>query len=89
MSWVRLRRRRTGRPVRVGAQRGNGGEAVGLHLLAAEAAAHPQALHGHAVAGDTEHVGHDLLRLARVLRAALHEDLAALVDEGERAWVSR
>ena len=67
-----------------GPQRGDGREAVGLHLLAAEAAAHPQALHGDVVAVEAEHVRHDLLRLARVLRAALHEHLAALVDEGER-----
>ena len=67
-----------------GTQRGDGREAVGLHLLATEAATHPQALHGHVVAVEAEHVGHDLLRLARVLRAALHEHLAALVDEGER-----
>ena len=33
-----------------GAQGGDGGEAVRLHLLAAEAATHPQALHGHLVA---------------------------------------
>jgi hypothetical protein len=66
-------------------QSGDGGEAVRLHLLAAEAAAHAQALHGHLVAPDAEHVGDDLLGLRRVLGAALHEHLAALVDVREGA----
>ena len=56
-----------------------------LHLLAAEAAAHPQALDGHRVVGPAEDVGHDLLRLGGVLGAALHEHLPRLVDVGERA----
>ena len=51
-----------------------------LHLLATEAPAHPQALHGHLVAAQPQDVGHDLLGLRRVLGAALHEHLAALVD---------
>ena len=67
-----------------GAERGDGREAVRLHLLAAEAASHPQALDGHRVAGQTEHVRDDLLGLAGVLGAALHEHLAGLVDERER-----
>ena len=67
-----------------GAERGDGGEAVRLHLLAAEPAAHPQALDGDLVVVAAEHVRHDLLRLRRVLGAALHEDLPALVDVGER-----
>ena len=71
------------------AERGDRGEAVRLHLLAAEPAAHPQALHGDVVAGEPEHVGDDLLRLGRVLGAALHEDLAALVDQGQRRSASR
>ena len=62
----------------------DGGVPVRLHLLAAEPAAHPQALHGHLVALDAEHVGDDLLRLGGVLGAALHEDLAALVDQRQR-----
>ena len=66
-------------------QGGDGGEPVGLHLLAAEAATHPQALHRHRVAGHAQHVGHDLLGLGRVLGAGLHEHLATLVDLGERA----
>ena len=60
-------------------------EPVRLHLLAAEPAAHPQALHGHLVAGPAEDVRDDLLRLRRVLGAALHEDLLGFVDVGERA----
>ena len=67
------------------AERRDRGEPVRLHLLAAEAAAHPQALHGDLVAVQAEHVGDDLLRLGRVLGAALHEDLAALVDQRQRA----
>ena len=66
------------------AERRDGREAVGLHLLAAEPAAHPQALHGDVVVVEAEHVGDDLLRLGGVLGAALHEHLAALVDERER-----
>ena len=61
----------------------DGGVPVRLHLLAAEAAAHPQALHGHLVALHPEDVGDDLLGLGGVLGAALHEDLAALVDQRE------
>ncbi len=67
-----------------GAERGDRGEAVGLHLLAAEPAAHPQALHGDVVVVEAEHVGDDLLRLRGVLGAALHEDLAVLVDQRQR-----
>ena len=84
MSWVRLSRSRTGTAGERRAERGDRREAVRLHLLAAEAAAHPQALHGDLVARHAQHVGDDLLRLARVLRAGLDEDLPVLVDEGER-----
>ena len=66
------------------AERGDRGEAVRLHLLAAEAAAHPQALHGDVVAAPAEDVRHDLLGLGRVLGAALHEHLAGLVDVRQR-----
>lgn len=58
-------------------------EPVRLHLLAAEAATHPQTLDGDVVAVEPEDVRHDLLGLARVLGAALDEDLPRLVDEGE------
>ena len=68
-----------------GPEGGDGGQAVGLHLLAPEAAPHPQALHGDRVARPAEHVRDDLLGLARVLGAALHEDLPALVDVRDRA----
>ena len=67
-----------------GPESGDRGEAVRLHLLAAEPAAHPQALHGDVVVVQPEHVGDDLLRLGGVLRAALHEDLTALVHERQR-----
>ena len=58
----------------------DGGIPVRLHLLAPEASTHAQALHRHLVAAQAQDVGDDLLGLARVLGAALHEDLAALVD---------
>ena len=54
-----------------------------LHLLAAEPAAHPQALDGDLVAAQAQHVGDDLLRLGRVLGAALDEHLPGLVDDGQ------
>ena len=67
-----------------GAERGDRREAVRLHLLAAERAAHPQTLHGDLVARQAQHVRDDLLRLARVLGAGLDEHLPVLVDQGER-----
>ena len=66
------------------AERRDRGEAVRLHLLAAEPAAHPQTLHGDLVAVPAEHVRHDLLGLGWVLGAALHEDLPGLVDVRQR-----
>ena len=66
-------------------QRGDRRKAVRLHLLAAEAAAHAQALHRDLVVVPAQHVGHDLLRLGGVLGAALDEDLLALVDVGQGA----
>ena len=66
------------------AERRHRGVRVGLRLLAAEAATHPQALHGDGVAGETEDVGDDLLGLGRVLGGRLHEHLAAVVDLGQR-----
>ena len=85
MSWVRVSRSRTGRPVRVAPSAAIAAMPVRLHLLAPEAAAHPQALDGHRVARPAEDVGDDLLGLGRVLGAALDEDLAVLVDVRERA----
>lgn len=81
---MRLSRTRTGQAGQLGAERGNGREAVRLHLLAAETAAHPQALHGHLVAVQTEDVRDDLLGLRGVLGAALDEHLLGLVDVGQR-----
>jgi len=66
-------------------ERGDGGIPVRLHLLAAEAAPHPQALDGDVVVLEAQDVSDDLLRLGRVLRAALDEDLSVLVHVGERA----
>lgn len=67
----------------LGAESGDGREPVRLHFLAAEAAAHPQTLHGHLVAVQTEHVRDDFLGLRGVLGAALDEHLLALVDVGQ------
>ena len=67
-----------------GAERGDRREPVRLHLLAAEAAAHAQRLHGDPVARQAEHVRDDLLRLGRVLRAAVDEHLPLGVDVRER-----
>ena len=64
-------------------ERGQGRVAVRLHLLAAEAAAHAQTLHGHLVGGHTEDVGDDVLRFGRMLGRGLDEDLPVLVDMGE------
>ena len=58
--------------------------AVGLHLLAAESPAHPQALHRDRAAGQPQHVRYDLLRLGGVLGAALDEHLPGLVNVGQR-----
>ena len=66
------------------AQRGDRGQAVRLELLAAEAAAHPQALHGDLVRVQAQHVRDDVLGLRRVLGAGLDEDLAVLVDQRQR-----
>ena len=66
------------------AQGGDRREPVRLHLLAAESATHPQALHGDLVTGEAEHVRDDLLRLARVLGRGLHEHLIGLVDVRQR-----
>ena len=68
-----------------GAEGGHGGIPVGLHLLAAEAATHPQALHRHRVSRHAQHLGDDHLGLRRVLRARLDEDLPGLVDVHEGA----
>ena len=71
-------------PGELGAERGDGREAVRLHLLAAEAAAHAQALHGDLVGVDAEHVRDEVLRLGGVLRRALDEVLPLRVAHGER-----
>ena len=66
------------------AERRDRGQAVRLELLAAEAAAHPQALHGDLVGWQAQHVRDDVLGLGRVLGAGLDEDLAVLVDQRQR-----
>ena len=72
------------RPAReLRSERGQGRVAVGLHLLAAEAAAHAQALDGHLVGGDSEDVGDDVLGLGGVLGRGLDEDLFVLVHMGQ------
>ena len=71
-------------PGDAGAERGDRRVAVRLHLLAAEAAAHPQALHRDLGVRQAQDVRDDLLGLARVLGRRLDEDLPVLVDRGER-----
>ena len=66
------------------AQRGDGGAGVGLHLLAAERAAHAQALHRDLVRADAEHARDDLLRLGGMLRGRVQRDTAALVEPRHR-----
>ena len=84
MSWVRFSRRLHRPAGERRAQRGDRGQAVRLELLAAEPAAHPQALHGDLVRRQAQHVRDDVLGLGRVLGAGLDEDLAVLVDQGQR-----
>ena len=57
---------------------------VGLHFLAAEGAAHAQALHDDRVLRHAEHARDDLLRLGRVLRRRVDEHAAVLVAIRER-----
>jgi hypothetical protein len=57
---------------------------VGLHFLAAERPAHPQALHHHRVLGHGEDAGHDLLCLGRVLRRRVDQHAAVLVAIRQR-----
>ena len=54
------------------AERGDGRPGVRLHLLAAERAAHAQALDRHLVLGEPEHARDDLLRLGGMLRGRVH-----------------
>ena len=73
-----------------GAERGDRGEAVRLHLLAAEPAAHPQALHGDLVA----RAGPARARRSPASRDGccvlrLDEDLPASSIVASAAWVSR
>ena len=80
MSSPRSSRTRDGPAGDVGGERGHGRERVALRLLAAEPAAHPQARDDDLAAGEPEHLGHDALRLARVLRGHRARDVALGVD---------
>jgi len=64
----------------VRAHGGDGGEGVGLHLLATEGSAHPEGLTGHLGARQPEQARADLLRLARVLRRGVDEEVPRLVE---------
>ena len=85
MSWVRLSRSRTGRPVSVAPSAAIAANPCGCISLPPN----PPPIRRHCTVTSwlwqAEHVGDDLLRLGRVLGAALHEDLAALVDVRQRA----
>ena len=66
------------------AQRGHRGEAIGLRFLAAERAAHAQALHRHHVARHAQHTRDNLLRLAGMLRGGVQRDAARFVQPRQR-----
>ena len=68
MSSWRVRRTRTGRRVFQAPSAAMAAHGVGLHFLAAEGAAHAQALDGDLVARQPEHARDDVLRLGRMLR---------------------
>ena len=61
-------------------QRGYRGEAIGLRFLAAERAAHAQALHRHHMARHAQHPRDNLLRLAGMLRGRVQRDAARFVQ---------
>ncbi len=65
-------------------QRGHRGPGVGLHFLAAERAAHAQALDDDGVLRQPEHPRHDLLRLGRMLGRRVDHQPAVVVAIGER-----
>ena len=53
---------------------------VGLHLLAAERAAHAEALDGDLVASEPEHARDDVLRFGWMLGGGVQRHAAALVE---------
>ena len=85
MSWVRLSRSRTGRPVSVAPSAAIAAYPCGCISLPPK----PPPIRRHCTVTSwlctAEHVRDDLLGLRRVLRAALDEDLAVLVDVRQRA----
>ena len=64
------------------AQRGDGGEGIGLRFFAAESAAHAQALHRDHVSRHAQHARDNLLRLAGMLRGRVQRDAARFVQPG-------
>ena len=56
----------------------------GLRLLAAERAAHAAHLHRHIADRHVEHVGNEMLHLARMLRRGVDQHVAVLTRDGER-----
>ena len=84
MSWVRFSRSRTGRPVSVAPSAAIAAKPCGCISLPPN----PPPIRRHCTVTSwlrqAEHVGDDLLGLRRVLGAALDEDLAVLVDQGQR-----
>ena len=67
----------------LGGDRGDGGEEVGLGLLAAEAAAHAADDDRHRVRRDAEDVGDHVLHLGRVLGRGIDGDVIVLAGDGE------
>ena len=84
MSSSRSRRSLHGRPVLQRAERGERRPLRRLALLAAEAAAHAAHLDGDGVVVQAEHVGDDVLHLARMLGRGIDEHVAVLAGDGER-----
>ena len=82
---ARVSRSRTGRPVSVAPSAATAARPCGCISLPPK----PPPIRRHCTVtawlGHAEHVRDDLLGLGRVLGAGLHEDLAALVDQRQRA----
>ena len=89
MSWVRVSRSRTGRPVSVAPSAATAARPCGCISLPPK----PPPIRRHCTVtrllAQAEHVRHDLLGLGGVLGARLDEDLAVLVDQSPASSASR
>ncbi len=84
MSWSRFQRTRTGLAGVVRRQRRECGRSGRLRFLAAESAAHPQALHDDFVGGELQQVGDDGLHLGGMLGGRRDEHGPVLTGLGPR-----